>query len=146
MKSFWKTGKTKMKRTTADNWFSKYIRLRDVIDGSNGFFRCITCKKPVFWKDGDCGHFVTRNHPMTRFDERNCNAQCKSCNDVKRGDQYNHGFQINAKHGVGTADLLVDLGGIRGANVPHEKLALDDIAKEYRLKAKSEAKKKGIEL
>ena len=142
---FWKTRKKKIKRSTADHWFSLYIRLRDVIDGSNGFCRCITCNNAFFWKEGDCGHFVTRNHPMTRFDERNCNAQCKECNNVKNGDQYNHGFKINMKHGVGTADLLVDLGGVRGQKV-HGQLSLKAIASLYRIKAKSEANKKGIEL
>ncbi len=146
MQSFWKTGNHKTKITTADKWFSIFIRLRDVIDGSNGFCRCITCNTAHHWKDGDCGHFQTRDNPMTRFHEKNANFQCPSCNRFKKGDQYRHGRAIDRLYGKGTADLLEDLAGIRGAAVPHKALALKDIAKEYRLKAKVEAKKKGIEL
>lgn len=135
------------KKTTADDWFSKYIRLRDIIDNSHGFCRCITCGKIFFWKEGDCGHFVTRNHPMTRFDEINCNAQCKRCNSNigKKGEQYKHGKAIDHKYGEGTADKLMELGSIRGQKT-HGKIALKDIAKEYRLKTKKIAERKGIEL
>ncbi len=132
-----------MKKNTADKWFSIYIRLRDSYDG--GYCRCITCYTAAKWKEMDCGHFVTRNHSMTRYSEENCNAQCKGCNNFKSGDQYKHGKAIDAKYGEGTADKLIALGGMRGQKT-HGKLALKDIAKEYRLKAKAEAKKKGIEL
>jgi hypothetical protein len=132
----------KMKRSTADKWFSVYIRLRDSHDG---WCQCITCSRIFWWTDGDCGHFVTRNHPMTRFSEANCHAQCKACNNYKKGEQYLHGRAIDDKCGDGAADYLVALGRVRGQRV-HGKLCLADIAKEYRIKAKKMANEKGVEI
>lgn len=66
-----------MKVDALDRAFSKFIRLRDSDD--NGLCRCISCGKLHMWDDIDCGHFVNRRHMGTRFDEKNCNAQCRSC-------------------------------------------------------------------
>ena len=132
-----------MKKTTADRWFSIYIRLRDAFP--NGYVPCITCGTPHYWKECDCGHFITRNHPMTRYNEENCNGQCKGCNNFKSGDQFNHGQMIDKKYGKGTAQKLHDLGNIRGQKI-HTKFHLKEIAKEYRIRAQELAKQKGIEI
>ena len=58
--------------------FSLYIRLRDAMP--NGYVRCISCGKIKTFDDVDCGHFYSRTHMSTRFDEDNCNAECKFCN------------------------------------------------------------------
>lgn len=52
-----------------DKVFSEYIRLRDR--------QCFTCGSK---KDLQCGHLFSRVAFSTRWDERNANAQCKSCN------------------------------------------------------------------
>lgn len=138
--------KKKFKRTTADDWFSKFIRLRDIISGE--YCRCITCGKPIHWKyEAQCGHYATRGKPMTRFMEQNCHAQCPTCNspDHGKGEQAKHGFAIDRLYGDGTAKKLIALSEIRGQKV-YIKLRLKDIAKEYRLKAKTMAKEKGVEL
>ena len=61
-----------------DRLFSLYIRLRDAMP--NGYVRCISCGKIKPFDDVDCGHFYSRTHMATRFDEDNCNAECKFCN------------------------------------------------------------------
>jgi len=142
---FLKKKRQKFKKSTADKWFSIYIRVRDIIEGSHGFCRCITCNTAHHWKEGDCGHFQTRDNPMTRFDERNSNFQCTACNRFKKGNQYKHGKVIDRIYGEGTADILEGLAGARGTKV-HGEMALKDIAKEFRLKAKEMAKKKGVKL
>lgn len=60
-----------------DKVFSQYIRLRDAMP--SGVFRCISCGqiKPI--GKADCGHFYSRRHMSTRFDEDNCNAECSYC-------------------------------------------------------------------
>ncbi len=136
------------KRTPADKWFSVYIRLRDIISGE--YCRCITCGKPLQWKyEAECGHFQSRGKPMTRFDEKNCHAQCNKCNNNsdrgRKGEQYRHGKEIDKLYGDGTADNLEALGNIRGQKI-HTKLSIKDLAKTYRLKAKELAKEKGIDL
>lgn len=130
-----------MKKNTADKWFSLFIRLRDCIWGEYG--PCITCKKPTKWNEGDCGHFATRDRPMTRYDDRNCHLQCPTCNRFKSGEQAKHGFAIDEKYGPGTAKELIELSEIRGQKV-HTKVSLKEIATKYRLKAKELAKERGV--
>lgn len=96
-KAYWK------KR--ADRLFSLYIRQRDA-DG-NGYCRCITCGTPHHWRKVHAGHFIIRGKENTRYNEKNVNSQCVSCNTFKEGMQYEHGKAIDHKYGEGTADFLV---------------------------------------
>lgn len=64
-------------RDRADEWMSKFIRLRDA--DASGYGRCISCGKLVHWSEADNGHFINRGHLNTRYDEQNCNLQCRSC-------------------------------------------------------------------
>lgn len=84
---------------------------------------------------------------MTRFNEQNCHAQCSTCNNPENGEgeQAKHGFAIDRMYGPGTAQQLIDLSEVRGQK-ELTKIALKDLAKEYRLKAKAMAKKRGIVL
>ena len=59
-----------------DDMFSKYIRISASIDG---VARCVTCGIRDSWKMMDNGHYIVRGKIGTRFDERNCNVQCKKC-------------------------------------------------------------------
>lgn len=95
--------------------FSKYIRIRDA--DKNGICRCVTCSKRFFWKEGDAGHFVHRDRKATRFDTRNCHAQCSYCNRFRSGNQYLHGEAIDRICGNGTAAILQALGRARGTKI-----------------------------
>ena len=88
-----------------DKWFSLYIRLRDANDF--GLVQCFTCGvvKP-YNKGMQCGHFQSRSHLSTRFDEVNCQPQCVGCNMFKQGEQYKFALNIDAKYGEGTAQEL----------------------------------------
>ena len=48
----------KMRDDKLWKWFSIYIRLRD--SDENGYGKCFTCGKIIFWKKGDCGHGIGR--------------------------------------------------------------------------------------
>jgi hypothetical protein len=93
-----------MKRTPADDWFSKYIRIRDA--DNNGYIRCISCGKIVHWKNADAGHFIKRQHIALRFNEQNVNAQCKLCNCFEQGNDIGYAKGLDKKYGPGTADKL----------------------------------------
>lgn len=93
-----------MKSSPADNWFSKFIRMRDADE--NGYIRCIACCRIVFWKNADCGHFAKRQHKALRFNEQNCNAQCKPCNWAEQGNDIEYAKGLDKKYGPGTADKL----------------------------------------
>ena len=67
-----------------DKWFSLYIRLREATD--EGMVQCFTCSKVSSYKQGmQCGHFQSRRHHATRWNEQNCQAQCVKCNMFKKG-------------------------------------------------------------
>ena len=58
-----------------DKWFSLFIRLRDA--DSNGLVFCFTCGCSKYYKRGmQNGHFQSRKHLATRWDEENCQPQC----------------------------------------------------------------------
>lgn len=63
----------------ADRVFSLWIRRRD-----RG--KCITCGtiRPIEIMQN--GHFVPRDCKPLRYDEKNCNTQCKDCNEYGRGE------------------------------------------------------------
>ena len=82
-----------------DKWFSLYIRLRDATD--EGMVQCFTCGVVKYYKSGmQCGHFQSRRHLPTRFDEENCAPQCVSCNMFKQGEQYKFALNLDAKYMV----------------------------------------------
>ena len=64
-------------KTQLDKEFSIYIRNRDK--------KCFTCDAELEFKKLQAGHFVSRKHTATRFDEDNTHAQCISCNIFKKG-------------------------------------------------------------
>lgn len=80
-----------------DRIFSLYIRLRDAMP--NGYVRCISCGKIKVFDDVDCGHFHSRRHMSTRFDEDNCHAECKFCNRFSADHLI--GYQTNLIRKIG---------------------------------------------
>lgn len=89
-----------------DKVFSLYIRLRDSRDFEYRHFRCISCGEIKPFKMADCGHFHSRRHLSTRWDERNCYAECSACNRFK--SDHLIGFQESLLKRIGqqTFDLL----------------------------------------
>lgn len=63
-----------------DRVFSEYIRLRDTEGHTkDGFFKCVSCGQIKPYSQADCGHYIGRQHMATRYNEINCNAQCRYC-------------------------------------------------------------------
>jgi|TARA_R110000796_G_scaffold65936_1_gene152074 hypothetical protein len=88
-----------------DKWFSLYIRLRDATD--EGLVQCFTCNKVSHYKSGmQNGHFQSRKHLATRWDEENCQVQCVGCNMFKAGEQYKFSIALDSKYGEGTSEEL----------------------------------------
>ena len=87
-----------------DKWFSLYIRIRYSV---NGLCQCFTCGKVGHYKTGgmQCGHFMSRRHLATRYDELN-QVQCVKCNMFEQGMQWQYGLNLDAKYGEGTAEEL----------------------------------------
>lgn len=70
-----------------DTIFSRYIRLKAVQEAmGNEYISCCSCGQVRHWKDMDAGHFASRRHNMTRYDEENVNPQCVPCNRYDEGN------------------------------------------------------------
>lgn len=86
-----------------DTLFSQYIRLRK---SNNDISECYTCNKKDHWKKLQCGHFMSRKHYSTRWDETNCQVQCYACNVARYGEQFIFGNKLNEEYGLDTAENL----------------------------------------
>jgi len=86
-----------------DTVFSVYIRKRDAI---NNIAECFTCGKQDNYKKLQCGHFQSRKHYATRWDEINCQVQCSGCNVFRYGEQFKFSLNLDARYGIGTAEQL----------------------------------------
>jgi hypothetical protein len=77
-----------------DTVFSIYIRRRYAI---NDIAKCVTCGKEDNWKSLQCGHFMSRKHLSTRWNEDNCQVQCAGCNVFRYGEQYKFSLYLGDK-------------------------------------------------
>ena len=87
-----------------DKEFSMFIRLRDAMP--NGVFRCISCGqiKPI--EQADAGHYYSRTHMSTRFDEDNVHAECRFCNRFKADHMIGYRENLIKKIGERRFSLL----------------------------------------
>ena len=90
-----------------DKWFSLYIRQRDADD--NGIVACYTCGVYKYWKDMHCGHFISRRHTCTRWDEVNCQVQCVGCNIFNQGNAPRFAQRIVNNYGEKKLNELLEL-------------------------------------
>lgn len=122
-----------------DKIFSLYIRLRD--SDPNGYFYCISCGQMKSWYDADCGHYFSRARMNTRFDERNCHAECKRCNRFL--SDHLDGYKRNLVRKIGEEEY--EKLRIR-ANITRRwaEYELEELVKYYRAKAKELVKEKNF--
>jgi len=86
-----------------DTIFSTYIRRKNSV---NDIATCFTCGKEDHYKKLQNGHFQSRRHYSTRWDETNCQVQCAGCNVFKFGEQFIFSQNLDIKFGEGTARRL----------------------------------------
>ncbi len=99
----------KVKRKTLvrklDQIFSLYVRTRDA--DKRGYCKCCTCGKKLKIKEIHCGHFMSRRHMATRWDEENCASQCVGCNTFNQGEQYKFALFLNTKYNTDKSSELL---------------------------------------
>jgi len=83
-------------KNKVDKPFHEYIRRRDA-DNNTGYCNCISCEKKVHFTETDAGHFISRQHLITRYDERNVHAQCRKCNRFEYGRQYEYSLALGSE-------------------------------------------------
>ena len=107
-----------------DDTFSYYIRLRD-----KG--QCYTCRIKKDWKDMDAGHYIKRGHFGTRWNEKNVNCQCRSCNRFQGGKMAIYALKLEKDYGPG---ILQELEQLKkdGESKPLNSLVLEKQLKYYK--------------
>lgn len=105
-----------MNKLDAKLWkiFSEVRRRECALEYSGGdTVKCCTCSHTGHWKEFDCGHFISRRHLATKFDDSNNHAQCKGCNGFGSGKQFEYSLFLDGKYGKGAAEKIL----IRSRNV-----------------------------
>ncbi len=87
-----------------DKLFSLYIRQRN--KEFDEFVTCFTCGVKKHWKQMHAGHFQSRKHLTTRWDDVNVQVQCPKCNLFNQGEQFKFGLYLDQKYGEGTSEEL----------------------------------------
>lgn len=122
-----------------DRVFALYIRLRDIMPSGQG--RCISCGNIKFFHELDCGHFHSRKHMSTRFDEDNCHAECIACNRASDEHLLKYRDNLIEKIGMGRFDALK----LRAALPKHwMDYELEEKIEYYRKEVKRLSAEKGI--
>lgn len=86
-----------------DAVFSQYIRLKNSFMGDA---TCVTCGITKPWKQMQAGHYESRGHYATRWDEQNVHVQCVGCNVFKKGNYTEYARYMVRKYGDGILDEM----------------------------------------
>lgn len=122
-----------------DRIFALYIRLRDVMP--SGYGKCISCGRIKAFSELDCGHFFSRTHMSTRFDEDNCHAECKFCNRIS--SEHLIGYRDNLLHKIGQSRL--DRLNVLAHSSKHwMDFELEEMIEHYKKEVKRLSADKGI--
>jgi len=113
-----------------DKVFSLYIRLRHA--SKDGIVKCWTCNKTGHYKKGfHAGHFMSRKHLATRWNEDNVQVQCVKCNLYGQGEQYAFGKLLDIRISEGKAEELQELSK---TTVKYMRFEYEDMIKFYKEK------------
>ena len=124
-----------------DKVFSQYIRLRDTFP--NGTFRCISCGQIKPFEQADAGHYHSRRHMSTRFDEENVSSECRFCN------------RFSADHLIGYRENLIKKIGMQRFQMLEVRahgtkkwscFELEQLIKYYSVLVKKLSEEKGIKV
>jgi hypothetical protein len=119
--------------------FSQWVRLSH--SNNEGYNSCFTCDRPLFWKESQAGHFISRRFNMTFVHEQNVHPQCGKCNLWLSGDQYNYGRRLDIKYGEGTADELLRLSKL---DKKFDIFEIEEMIIDYKARVTKLLKQKGL--
>lgn len=111
-----------------DGIYSKYIRFKDA---KKGYVKCCSCGKIEPPEDMDCGHFISRSHFSTRYDERNTHSQCRACNRFHEGRKDEYALFLQNKYGN---NILQELNQAKWTLKKHNELELQAMIDQYQEK------------
>lgn len=132
-----KTPTRKASRATlmrnADNAFSLFIRTRDAQIYKGKYIKCISCGRVIPIDQADNGHYVNRRHMSLRFNELNCNAQCRQCNRFDEGNIQDYRRGLIDKIGESKVEMLEAAKNIYNKL---DSFELENLAKHYKAETK----------
>ena len=131
---------------TADDWFSRWIRISDKhnqINGQDIYCKCFTTKKYYHILEVQCGHFITRGHFSTRWDTNNARPQGIYANRYKSGMPLEFEMHLKEAEGVKAVETIKTKG-----NLPFKfnVVEIRQIARHYRLLVREKEKQLGIKV
>lgn len=112
-----------------DAIFSRFIRIRKADKG--GMTRCYTCGKKAHWKEMHCGHYISRVHSPTRWNEINCQVQCPGCNLFKQGAADEFAIALIKEYGD---EILNDLNRIKHGDFKLDREFYENAILSYKSK------------
>lgn len=116
----------------ATQYFNRYIRQRDTVDGR---FTCISCGHPKPTTLMHAGHYLSAgHHGAVRFDEQNVHGQCHHCNTFLHGNLLGYRAGLEQKIGPEAMTALELKSQMRGFR--WDRYTLIDIITTYQLKCK----------
>jgi hypothetical protein len=119
--------------------FSTYKRLSAL--SPQGYIRCFTCGAFLTFRMADCGHYIGRENMSTRFEEKNTECQCHSCNRYAEGKKDIFAINLQKKYGAG---ILEWLNQKKGEIKQFTASELEDLISKYK-KLLTELKKGQID-
>jgi len=123
-----------------DKWFSLYIRLRD--SNEYGMVQCFTSGRVYHYKQIQAGHFMSRRHLSTRWNEQNVQPQSAADNLFGQGEQWKFGLALDSKYGIGTSRELQELSK---QTVKKTRYEYEEDIRYYKAIVNNLKKEKGIE-
>lgn len=120
----------------------KLVRMKAADD--NGYCSCVTCGTTKQWNDGiQGGHFIDRQHLVTKTMEENIHPQCASCN----GPMANKGMVIGRytiyMQDMYGHDFVADLLDTKGQTKKYYRDEVLEIMKDFRNQIKIEERRLG---
>lgn len=106
--------------------FSKYKRLFNVT--KQGYIRCFTCNAFLTFRQTDCGHYIGRENMSTRYEEKNTEPQCHSCNRFAEGKKDIFAINLQKKYG---ADILLWLNKKKNEIKQWTATELEELISKY---------------
>lgn len=104
-----------------DRVFSLYVRKRD-----KGV--CITCGAKGEPKYMQAGHYVSRGHYATRWDERNVHCQCMRCNVFLSGNYPLYSEKMIEKYGL---EIIRELNRLGQTIAKYSNQDLENLIQKY---------------
>lgn len=91
-----------------DRVFSRFIRLRET--DKNGNVMCFVTGRVLPWEKMQCGHYISRSHMATRFDEDNCHCQSPASNSLHEENIEPYKQALTLWGGISVVAYLEEMG------------------------------------